>query len=191
MKMAYRKLESPKQEQGVDVAELVETVEEFYNKIRFIDAGRIIHSKLIDYYINSTLNEDLIDQVIKIGDLKNNTRIVDAFIGFYKFLNEKDSTRFSVRLVKLAHSSNALLIKICNAEKERVEELKTKKIHRQIKWGIAVAVLAVFTIVQINKGQIRSASSSQKSSNIERVRQNQTPKNKTQKIFYGEKPQNN
>ncbi len=185
--MVYRKLAPPKQEQGVGVLDLAERIEEFYCKIKFIDAEKINKSKLTEF-INCTLNEEVIYQLRRIGDLKSNARIVDAFIGFYKFLSEKDSTRFSVRLVKLAQSNNALLIKICNAEKNRVEELKTKKMHGQIRWGIAVAVLAVFTIVQINKGQIRSTSSSQKPSIIEMLPQNQTPKIETQKIFYSERP---
>jgi hypothetical protein len=71
-------------------------------------------------------------------------------------------------LVKLADSNNALLIKIRNAEKDRVEDLKSKNIYRQIKWGIAVAIMAVFIIVQINESEIRSiSSSSQKPSVIE------------------------
>lgn len=134
-----------KREQGTTPESLATDIEAAFRKLKWAESEQINYTELLKY-IDSILNDNLVTQLLKIGDIKSNERIVDAISGLFKFLVKNDIKKYMPLLVKLSGANNELITKLHKIEKEEIRKEETAKIFTAFKWvaGIAIVIWIIY-----------------------------------------------
>jgi len=146
-----------KREQGTTPESLATDIEAAFRKLKWAESGEINYTELLKY-IDSILNDNLVTQLLKIGDIKSNERIVDAISGLFKFLVKNDIKKYMPLLVKLSGANNELITKLHKIEKEEIRKEETAKIFTAFKWVAGIAI--VIWIIYMANSEDRSSSTS-------------------------------
>ncbi len=154
---AQPKSTETKREQGATPESLATGVEAAYRKLKWAEAEQINYSELIKY-IDSVINDNIVTQLLKIGDIRSNERIVDSISGLFKFLRKNDIQKYMSLLVKLSGSNNELISKLHRFEREENREKDARKIFTALKWTAGIAFVG-WIIYLVNTNENSSSSS--------------------------------
>lgn len=142
---------------GTTPESLAKDIEAAYRKLKWAESEQINYSELIKY-IDSVLSDNIVTQLLKIGDIKSNERIVDSISGLFKFIAKNDIKKCMPLLVKLSGSNNELISKLHKIEKEEIGKEETGKIFTAFKWVAGIAIV-IWIIYMVNTDDSSSSSS--------------------------------
>jgi len=149
-----------KKEQGSTPQSLAADIEAIYQKLKWTEPEQINYNELLKL-IDSVLNENLVTQLLRIGDISSNERIINSIAELTKFLKRTDLQKYALLLVRLSGANNDLISKIHKIEKEKIRNEKLGMIFTTLKWAAGIAV-AVWIFYPSSKGINSGSSSNQK-----------------------------
>jgi curved DNA-binding protein CbpA len=150
----------PKKEQRTTPQSLATDVEAIYQKLKWTESEQINYNELLKL-LDSVLNENLVTQLIRIGDISSNERIVNSVGGLTKFLKRTDLQRYVPLLVRLSGANNDLISKIHEIEKEKIRKEKLGMIFTGLKWAVGIA-FTIWIFYPSNKTDSSNSSSNYK-----------------------------
>ncbi|HPM29890.1 MAG TPA: DnaJ domain-containing protein [Chryseolinea sp.] len=141
--------------EGTTPDSIAADVEDAYRKIKWSEPDQVNHIQLIKY-IDSILNENVVAQLLRIGDIGSNERIVDSMTDMFKFLSKQEIGKYVIPLVRLAGTNNELISKIHKIEKaeRRKEDIGNVFFYLKMAGGIAFFLgMTYFLLIKDDKSK--------------------------------------